>query len=269
MKHLKNLLGLLALGTTATCGLVLRAAEVEQKFEINEQTVTLTACPAAVQKAIRREAMGATINEVLEDTHDCTTIYRAEVTLDGKKYDVIAAEDGTLIEKVLSQDDDEDDESVEVAFSGLPSAVRRTIKREAHGVKIATATKETHCGKTLYEVDVNLEGKNYEIKVAESGTLISKVLDEEEDTQEKDTQEKDKVTPITTLDKNVSHEERSTPETEPLMILRADNVTLFEGPELGRKVGLMIEGKNFEIKATKSGILISIVPDEDDDENRP
>ena len=39
--------------------------------------------------------------------------------------------------------------------------------------------KETNDGKAVYEVDVKIDGKNYEIRVAEDGILISKALDEE------------------------------------------------------------------------------------------
>ena len=40
--------------------------------------------------------------------------------------------------------------------------------------------KETKNGKTIYEVDAKIDGKNYEIRVAEDGVLISKALDEED-----------------------------------------------------------------------------------------
>jgi hypothetical protein len=255
---LKSLVGLFVFGVLTTCWLVANAAEAEKVFEINEVEVTLADCPTAVQKTIKREVIGATINEVFEDTCDCRTIYRADVTFDDKKYDIIVAEDGTLLEKVLNQDGDEDDESAEVAFSDLPSAVRKTIKREAHGVKIEAATKQTHCGKTLYTVGVVIEGKNYEVKVSENGTLISKVLDEAVDEEEESEATKDKM---------ATHEETSTVETNPLTILQGTGLQLMlaDGPEPGHRVELKIEGKNFEIKATKTGILISVAPDDDDE----
>ena len=49
----------------------------------------------------------------------------------------------------------------------------------SHGATIATVDKESDEGKTIYEADVDIKGKNYEIKVAEDGTLISKKLDDE------------------------------------------------------------------------------------------
>jgi hypothetical protein len=80
----------------------------------------------------------------------------------------------------------------------LPSSVRKTIKSESQGAKIETANKQTHCGKTLYVFDVVIEHKNYEVKVCETGTLLSKVLDEAEGEEEESEATKDKM---------VSHED--------------------------------------------------------------
>ena len=60
-----------------------------------------------------------------------------------------------------------------------PAAVQKTFKREANGADIDVVDKETNDGKAVYEVDVKIDGKNYEIRVAEDGILISKALDEE------------------------------------------------------------------------------------------
>ena len=45
---------------------------------------------------------------------------------------------------------------------------------------IDTLDKDSEHGKTVYEADVMMDGKNYEIKVAEDGTLLSKKLDMED-----------------------------------------------------------------------------------------
>jgi uncharacterized membrane protein YkoI len=144
----------------------------------------LAECPAAVQKTLKREANGAKIDEVEKEAEDGKTIYEADVTIDGKKYDITVAEDGTLLEKALEEDEDADDgkkgEEVEVKRSDCPVAVQKTLKREANGASIDAVGKETKDGKIIFEVDVKIDGKNYEIRVAEDGILISKVLDEED-----------------------------------------------------------------------------------------
>jgi hypothetical protein len=75
------------------------------------------------------------------------------------------------------------DEGVEVKikFAECPKAVQDTLTKESGGAAITTVDKETEDGKTTYEADAVINGKNYELKVAEDGTLISKKLDLEED----------------------------------------------------------------------------------------
>ena len=121
----------------------------------------LSDCPVAVQKTLQREANGA------------------EVTIDEKEYEILVAEDGTLIEKVLIETEEID--VLEVELSNCPAAVQKTLKREANGAEIEVVDKETKGGKAVYEVDVKIEGKNYKIRVGEDGILISKALDEEEE----------------------------------------------------------------------------------------
>jgi hypothetical protein len=78
---------------------------------------------------------------------------------------------------------DEDDEAGEtqVKFTDLPQAVQATINQESNNASIDTVDKEPHDGHPIYEADAKLNGKNYEIKVAEDGTLVSKKLDMEDD----------------------------------------------------------------------------------------
>ena len=145
----------------------------------------LSECPAAVQKTLQREANGATIDEVDKKVEDGRTIYGAEVTIDGKEYEITVTEDGILLEKSLEEDDDDDDgtksEEVEVKLADCPAAVQSTLKREANGADIEAVDKETKGGKAIYEVDVKIDGKNYEIRVGEDGILISKALHEEDE----------------------------------------------------------------------------------------
>jgi uncharacterized membrane protein YkoI len=145
----------------------------------------LSECPVAVQKTFQREANGAKIDEVEKEIEDGKTTYEADVTIDGKKYDITVAENGMLLEKALEEDEDADEgkkgEEVKVKLSDCPAAVQKTLKCEANGAKIEAVDKETKGGKIVFEVDVKIDGKNYEIRVAEDGILISKALDEEDE----------------------------------------------------------------------------------------
>jgi hypothetical protein len=64
--------------------------------------------------------------------------------------------------------------------------VQRALQEQARGAKIDTVDKETtRDGKTVYEADARIDGKNWEIVVDESGKVVSKKLDEEDDKDEK------------------------------------------------------------------------------------
>jgi hypothetical protein len=81
---------------------------------------------------------------------------------------------------------------VKVTLDQVPAAAQATLKEEAKGAAITEVDKESEDGQTIYEVDVPIKGKNYEIKVAEDGTLISKKLDEDKEGDEKgDKEEKE------------------------------------------------------------------------------
>jgi hypothetical protein len=85
-------------------------------------------------------------------------------------------------EKDAKQQNDEGAE-VKVTIDQVPAAVKDTFQKEAGKGTITGIDKETKHGKTLYEADVMIEGKNWEIVVGEDGKLISKKLDEEKDEQ--------------------------------------------------------------------------------------
>lgn len=169
------------LGKLILLAIVSMIASIGKAADEKDIKIKFGDCTTAVQKTFKREANGATINEVDKDIEHGKTIFEVDVKIEGKNYEIKVAEDGTLLEKVLDEREEDEQEEVKVKLSDCPAAVQKTLKREANGASIETVDKETEDGKTLYEVDVKIDGKNYEINVAENGTLISKALDEEED----------------------------------------------------------------------------------------
>jgi uncharacterized membrane protein YkoI len=73
----------------------------------------------------------------------------------------------------------EENEQV-VAMDQVPPAAREALKREAQGAPITKIDKEMSGGKEVYETDVMINGKNWEIKVDAAGNVVSKKLDPEE-----------------------------------------------------------------------------------------
>ena len=59
-----------------------------------------------------------------------------------------------------------------LSMSELPPVVRETVRRQAGGYKIAEIEKATLNGRTVYEVDIERDGKNRELHVATDGTIV-------------------------------------------------------------------------------------------------
>jgi len=93
-------------------------------------------------------------------------------------------------------DEEEEDEKNEVKMTidQVPPAVRATIMDAAAGATVGSVDKEENSkGMTTYETDVKSDGKNWEIRVAPDGKLISKKIDNEDDEKptKKDDDEKE------------------------------------------------------------------------------
>lgn len=73
---------------------------------------------------------------------------------------------------------------VKITMEQVPAAVKATFDREAKGGKITELEKEVEKGKTVYSADITVDGKQYDVKVADDGTLLKKKLEEKD--EEKD-----------------------------------------------------------------------------------
>jgi len=94
---------------------------------------------------------------------------------------VLAATVGcSSMHKNKNHEEEEEGDEVKMTMDQVPPAVKATLMQQAGGVPIKTVDKEMSKGKTIYETDVMQGGTNWEIRVAEDGTLISKKVDNEE-----------------------------------------------------------------------------------------
>ncbi len=96
---------------------------------------------------------------------------------------VIAATVGCSHMHKHNEEEEEDEKSeVKMTLDQVPPAVRATILTAAGGAVVGNVDKEENSkGQFTYETDVKSGGKNWEIRVAPDGTLISKKIDDEED----------------------------------------------------------------------------------------
>jgi len=103
---------------------------------------------------------------------------------------------GLIVAGVARAEDEKEGKEEKVAVSALPAAVKDTLTKESFGATLPeNVDKQTDEGKTIYEADVVIGGKNYEIKIAEDGSLLDKKIDQEdakkgENKEEKDEKEK-------------------------------------------------------------------------------
>jgi hypothetical protein len=90
------------------------------------------------------------------------------------------------------KDEGKEGKEEKVKWDQVPAAVQKTLTAEARGQTIETVDKEERDGKVVYEADVKLDGKNYEILVDPDGTLIAKKLDQEDEKKGKDEKDEKK-----------------------------------------------------------------------------
>ncbi|MBL7043858.1 MAG: hypothetical protein ISR77_34825 [Pirellulaceae bacterium] len=86
-----------------------------QAGEEKEKKISVSDCPKAVQKTLKREVGKGKIVDVDVKKVDGVTIYESEVWYGDLEYDIVIREDGTLLSKVLesekgdAKDEDKDE----------------------------------------------------------------------------------------------------------------------------------------------------------------
>lgn len=158
-------------GRTYAIGVLEDGTLTEMNLAVDDDELELDGCPAAVQATFRSEAFGVKVETVSKDMKYGVTIYQTVVDHKGKSYEIVVADDGTLVEKVLVIDDDE------VELAKCPAAVQGAVREHAKGGKIGDITRSTGIRGHTFEAEVEIKGKVYSIDVDESGRLISKSLE--------------------------------------------------------------------------------------------
>ena len=140
-----------------------------------------------------------------------------------------------------------------IKFSECPKAVQKTMTREARGAKIKMVDLECRDDKVVFEADVVIDGRNYEILVTPNGKLLAKVLDED---------------PESTV---IEMKLKDCPKTvQKALIREADGAEIDLVDKMssaGRdlyEIDVEIDDVNYEIIVTASGVLISKQMDEEE-----
>jgi hypothetical protein len=147
----------------------------EMNLAVDDADIPFDRCPAPVQGTFRREAFGKAPQTVGKDMKYGVTIFEAAVEHQGKSYEIVVAEDGTLVEKVLVIHDEE------VELSKCPATVQTALREHAKGGSIGEITRSTGIGRPSFEAEVTIKDKVYLVEVGENGHLISKSLEAAEE----------------------------------------------------------------------------------------
>jgi len=134
-------------------------------------TMTLSDVPEPVRKTIEQQAAGRKVADIDKETWNKNTVYEVEFAQAGRNQQIHVAEDGTIVR------DDRLAKGLKNLFMGTqiedtPAAVQETIQRVAGGQKIADIDKETRTGQVVYEVEIDREGRDRELHIAENGTIL-------------------------------------------------------------------------------------------------
>lgn len=143
----------------------------EMILALDDSEVPFEKCPSVVQATFRHEAFGQTIRTAGKDMKYGAVVYEAAVSHRGKTYEIVVAEDGTLVEKVLIVEDEP------IELTKCPRAVQSTFQTHARGGKIHDVIRYSGLIHPVYETEVEVEGKVFLLEVADNGVLISKSLE--------------------------------------------------------------------------------------------
>ena len=62
----------------------------------------------------------------------------------------------------------------DVTVDKLPAPVRATLEQETKGGKVTDIEKDLEKGQVIYEVEFTLDGKEWELDIAEDGKLLER-----------------------------------------------------------------------------------------------
>jgi hypothetical protein len=164
------------LGLVATAAVALRAADNKSKGQDNQAeqpgVIKFEKAPAAVQKAFKEETKNAKIELLGQGKgEDNKSFYKAIVPIGTQDYEMAIAEDGQLLEKMLSP------ARAEVKLEECPAAVQKALKDDSKNAKVESIEKITAGKRADFMMEVTIQKTKYLMVFTEDGTLMSKVMD--------------------------------------------------------------------------------------------
>ena len=155
------------------------------------------------------------------------------------------------------------DKEKEVSIQEVPAAVKATLLAQAGGGTIAEIEMGTENGRTVYEADVIIDGKEVEIQVAPDGTLLStKVEDDDGDDDEGD--DEDENEEEISLDQ-VPEAVKATMLKEAAGAEIEEVVKETEDDQISYEAEFEVNGQDVEIEVAPDGTLLEREIEDDND----
>ncbi len=110
-KHWLCVFGCSLLLTLGAAGCAISGHSVDDDDDDDkEHAVTIDQLPAAAKATLMKEAGTGKIEEIDKQQRSGKTVYEADVSLNGQKWEIAVREDGQLLKKQLDEEKDDEDE---------------------------------------------------------------------------------------------------------------------------------------------------------------
>jgi uncharacterized membrane protein YkoI len=140
------------------------------------ETIALSEAPSVVQRVVRAEPDTSEITDIDKGKWRGQDAYELLLDKNGRPYQVIIAENGTVLYRTGQSRADSGlaikEPAGGLAMPDLPETVQQTVKKETAGGKIRQVEKLLRNGRIIYRVEFARNGVPLECSIAEDGTVV-------------------------------------------------------------------------------------------------
>jgi len=127
-----------------------------------ERKIKRDRLPAAVEKTVAAQSLGATINGFSTEVEKGQKLYEMSLTINGHHKDILIDKDGNIVEV-----------EEEVSMDSLPATVQESLRRAAGRKTISRVESLTKRQKLVaYEAQIKTGTKRSEIQVGPNGEKL-------------------------------------------------------------------------------------------------
>ena len=144
----------------------------------------------------------------------------------------------------------------------LPQIISDAVNQALPNGTIVAATREKEKGKISYDVEVEVNGKMFEVEVAEDGTVLE-VEEDDGDADDDDAEDEDEVE--VAVDQLPQAVKDAVAQAVPGgTIVEAEMET--EGGQSVYDIEVEADGKEFDVEVTEDGTVLEVEEDDGDDD---